>query len=151
MCTRRKRKSGSCWRSVLPIKPTYKHQPKIGRKMEHLKALGKASQQPQRPKMPGGASAKSSPRHQLCCALYTAWLPHYAPLLPSQISHILLLTMSQPMDGRIQIAKIILNSFRNHQSFHEACTLALTNSLLICWPTLVAHRRLLTPAWRDAD
>ena len=29
------------------------------------------------------------------------------------------------MDGGIQILKIYLNSFRNHQDFHEACTVGI--------------------------
>jgi 7-cyano-7-deazaguanine reductase len=121
------------------LKPTYKHQRKMGRNMEHLKALGKASQPPQRPEDAELERVPNPHPDTNFVARFTQ--PEFTSLCPvtaqPDFAHLVVDYVPDQWMVESKSLKLYLNSFRNHQSFHEACTVGIGKQLV----------DLLAPRW----
>ena len=107
--------------------------------MEHLKALGKASQQPQRPE---DAELERVPNPHPDTNFVARFVqPEFTSLCPvtaqPDFAHLVIDYVPDRWMVESKSLKLYLNSFRNHQSFHEACTVGIGKQLV----------DLLAPRW----
>jgi 7-cyano-7-deazaguanine reductase len=107
--------------------------------MENLKALGKASQQPQRPEE---AELERVPNPHPDTNFVARFVqPEFTSLCPvtaqPDFAHLVIDYVPDQWMVESKSLKLYLNSFRNHQSFHEACTVGIGKQLV----------ELLAPRW----
>ena len=107
--------------------------------MENLKALGKASQQPQRPEDAELERVPNPHPDTNFVARFTQ--PEFTSLCPvtaqPDFPHLVIHYVPAEWMVESKSLKLYLNSFRNHQSFHEACTVGIGKQLV----------DLLAPRW----
>ena len=107
--------------------------------MENLKALGKASKQPQRPEDAELERVPNPHPDTNFVARFTQ--PEFTSLCPvtaqPDFAHLVIDYVPDQWMVESKSLKLYFNSFRNHQSFHEACTVGIGKQLVA----------LLTPRW----
>jgi len=107
--------------------------------MEDLKALGKASQQPQRPEDAELERVPNPHPDTNFVARFTQ--PEFTSLCPvtaqPDFAHLVIDYIPNEWMVESKSLKLYFNAFRNHQAFHEACTVGIGKTLV----------ELLDPHW----
>ena len=108
-------------------------------KMENLKALGKS---PRQPGSPEEAELERVPNpHPDCNFVARFTQPEFTSLCPvtaqPDFAHLVIDYIPDQWMVESKSLKLYLGSFRNHQAFHEACTVDIAKELI----------SLLSPRW----
>ena len=108
-------------------------------KMENLKALGQAAKQPNSPEE---AELERVPNpHPDCNFVARFTQPEFTSLCPvtsqPDFAHLVIDYIPDQWMVESKSLKLYLGSFRNHQAFHEACTVDIAKELVV----------LLSPRW----